>query len=164
MKAGFAVVLLALMAAMPAFSAASDEEPKLTMEQQLFNDFALRMQEQLQRSATLLERIRQSVDSKEREMLMNEYQELTQKTMKIHHLMQQLAGGSEMSKKAAMMKCKMMDAKGKGCGMMKKSGAKQAVSATEAPDPSEADGVAGEGEPPQGEEGNASPVPKEKHH
>lgn len=164
MKTRFAAALIALLALAPAFAATAAEDAALTIEQQLFNDFALRMQEQLQRSAALLDRIRQSVDNKEREKLMNEYHELTQKSMKIHQLMHQLTGGPESMKKAAMMKCKMMGAKGMGCGMMKKSGAKKAAPATELPDGSEAGESAEAGELEQSEVGNASSAPQEKHH
>ncbi|MFN0038936.1 MAG: hypothetical protein ACKVP2_05465 [Burkholderiales bacterium] len=164
MKSSFAWILFILFAAVPAVAVTAAEDVTLTIEQQLFNDFALRMQEQLQRSVMLLDRIRQSVDNQEREKLMNEYHELTRKTMKIHHLMHELTGGSEASKKAAKMKCKMMEAKGKGCGMMKKSGTKQADPANASPEESKSGESDGDGEPAQGGEGNASPEPKEKHH
>ena len=164
MKSGFAWILLILFAGMPAVAVTAAEDVTLTIEQQLFNDFALRMQEQLQRSVMLLDRIRQSVDNQEREKLMNEYHELTRRTMKIHHLMHELTGGPEASKKAAKMKCKMMETTGKGCGMMKKGDAKQESQASGLPDTSEAVESAAESDPDQSDEGNVSAATKEKHH
>jgi hypothetical protein len=99
---------------------AQEAAKPLTIEQQLFNDFASRMQTHLHKTASLLDKIRQSSDAKERQKLMQEYHQANQTTMKINHAMHMLAGG-----KGSMMAGKKMGSKGEGmgCMMMKKKSA-----------------------------------------
>jgi hypothetical protein len=127
-------LLPALLLLLPLLSQA--QESALPLEQQLFNDFAARMEQQMHRTAGLLNKIAQSKDPQEREQLMKEYWQSMRTTNKIHHLMHQIAGGDDaamdmgmMGKKKAggMMKGKKMG--GMGCCkmMMGKKGGKQAA-------------------------------------
>lgn len=99
---------------------AQDTVKPLSIEQRLFNDFAVQMGDHLHETAALLDKIRQSSDAKQREKLVREYHQATQTTMKINHAMQMLIGG-----KGPMMGGKKMGAKGEGmsCMMMKKKSA-----------------------------------------
>lgn len=118
------VVLLSL-AYLTSFSPAllaqaQDTVKPLSIEQRLFNDFAVQMRQHLHETAALLDKIRQSSDAKEREKLTKEYHQATQTTMKINDAMHALIGG-----KGGMMGGKKMGAKGggMGCMMMKKKSA-----------------------------------------
>jgi hypothetical protein len=152
MNARAALLLILTLALAPAMPIVAADAPSLTIEQQLFNDFALRMQEHLQRSAALLERIRQSVDLKEREKLMGEYQQLSQKTMKIHHLMHQLAGGHEPMRMSMMKGKKKMGCMGKECEMMKQGKNPPIPQAFESSDAPQAGAMEPEGEPEEDHE------------
>ena len=100
---------------------AQDSGEPLSIEQRLFNDFAVHMQHHLHETAALLGKIRQSSDSKEREKLMKDYHQASQTAMKINHAMHMLIDG----KSSMMMGGKKMGAKdeGMGCMMMKKKSA-----------------------------------------
>ncbi len=156
-----ALFLIFTLALTPAMPVAAADAPSLPIEQQLFNDFALRMQEHLQRSSALLERIRQSVDLKEREKLIGEYQQLSHKTMKIQHLMHQLAGGQEPMKMSMMKGKKKMGCMGKECEMMKQGKNQPIPQAFESSDDPQT-GAMEQGA--EAEEGGAAPEDHEKHH
>lgn len=99
---------------------AQDTVKPLSIEQRLFNDFAVQMRHHLHETAALLDKIRQSSDAKEREKLMKEYHQATQTSTKINDAMHVLIAG-----KGDMMGGKKMGAKsgGMGCMMMKKKSA-----------------------------------------
>ena len=86
----------------------------MSIEQRLFNDFAVHMQHHLHETAALLDKIRQSSDAKEREKLMKDYHQASQTAMKINHAMHMLIDG----KSSMMMGGKKMGAKGGGMGCM----------------------------------------------
>jgi hypothetical protein len=122
------------------FAQAQDSVKPLSIEQRLFNDFAVHMQHHLHETAALLDRIRQSSDAKEREKLMKEYHLATQTAMKINHAMDMLIDG-----KASMrMGGKKMGAKGggMGCMMMKKKSASAEQDGGDASGQEEADAAA----------------------
>jgi hypothetical protein len=113
--------LVCLTSFSPALLAqAQDTAKPLSIEQRLFNDFAVQMRHHLHETAALLDKIRQSSDAKEREKLIKEYHQATETAMKINDAMHMLIGG-----KGGMMGGKKMSAKGggMGCMMMKKKSA-----------------------------------------
>jgi hypothetical protein len=162
MKTRAALLLIFALALAPAMPVAAADAASLPIEQQLFNDFALRMQDHLQRSAALLERIRQSVDLKERDKLMGEYQQLSKTTMKIQHLMQRLAGEQHPMKMSMMKGKKKMGCMGKECEMMKQGKSQPIPQAFESSDDPQTGAMESDGEP--GEEGGAAAEDHEKHH
>jgi hypothetical protein len=137
---------LALVSPLPLLAQAITDAPTLTIEQQLFNDFAVRMQDELHRSAALLDKIAQSEDANERDKLMSEYHTNMRTTMKIDHLMQQMAGGGEDMKKAGgtMMKGKKMGGMSCCSMMSKKGGAGKAAASDAGGDHAGDDAVAAE--------------------
>jgi hypothetical protein len=159
MKTRAALLLIFTLALAPAMLVAAADAPSLPIEQQLFNDFALRMQDHLQRSAVLLERIRQSVDLKERDKLMGEYQQLSKTTMKLQQLMQRLAGEQHPMKMSMMKGKKKMGCMGKECEMMKQGKSQPIPQAFESSDDPQADAMESDGE-----EGGAAAEDHEKHH
>jgi hypothetical protein len=98
-------------------ASAADGAPGLTLEQELFNDFAGRLQHHLHHTAQLLDKIRASQDPKERSQLMKDYAKAMQTTTKANQAMQALAGGG------AMMMVGRKMAGGMGCGMMRQQSA-----------------------------------------
>ncbi len=122
----------ALLAADEAQDSAKSTAAPLSVEQQLLNDFAVRLKDHMHKTAMLLDKISQSKDPKERQKLMKEYSQAMQTTDKINQAMANLntpgnrMGGMGMmggmgkgGKKMGGMKCK--------CGMMKQSGAAKAA-------------------------------------
>lgn len=125
MKRPLLFLLATVWGALPVLLPAAEFENS-PIEQKLFDDMSARMQEQLHHTAGLLEKIRQSRDVKEREALMAEYHKSMKTTMKIDHLMYQIAdsGIDPGRTKGKTMKGKKMG--GMSCCMMgKKSPAKQ---------------------------------------
>jgi hypothetical protein len=84
------VVLLATMGCAPSAALIAAETDATRIEQQLFDDVAARMQQQLHGSADLLNKIRQSHDAKERDNLVIEYHKSMKTTMTIDRLMRQI--------------------------------------------------------------------------
>jgi hypothetical protein len=127
------------------FAQAQDSAKPLSIEQRLFNDFAVHMQHHLHETAALLDKIRQSSDAKEREKLMKEYHQATQTAMKINHAMDMLIDG----KASMMMGGKKMGAKGggMGCMMMKKKSASAEQDRGDASSQEEADTATAESAP-----------------
>jgi predicted RND superfamily exporter protein len=107
-----ALSLVAICGAAPLVSAAEDTS-QLNLENQLFNDFAGRLQEHLHKTAALLEKIRESKDLKERQKFMKEYTQAMQTTAKVTAVMQDLGG----EQPAGMMAGQKM--KGMSCPMMR---------------------------------------------
>lgn len=116
-----------LMAAEEAQAATKPAPAQLTLEQQLFNDFATRLKDHFHKMAMLLDKISQSKDPQERQKLMKEYTQAMQTTHKVHQAMASLSGaGMSMGGK----KMGGMMAGGMGCGMMKqRAGGAQSASA-----------------------------------
>lgn len=143
------VVLLSL-AYLTSFSPAllaqaQDSGKPLSIEQRLFNDFAVQMRQHLHETAALLDKIRQSSDAKEREKLMKDYHHATRTAMKINHAMHMLIDG----KSSMMMGGKKMGAKGggMGCMMMKKKSASAEQESGDASSQENADAAAEESAP-----------------
>jgi hypothetical protein len=166
------LLLSSLILVLPLLSKAADEAV-LPIEQQLFNDFAVRMQDQLHRSAALLDKIAQSKDAQQRGRLMSEYHKSMRTTMKIDHLMHQVAGGGDADTQQAdggmMMKGKKMGGMS-CCSMMGKKGAGKAAVRGDAATSSAEDHAAHSGgddspatEPAEGGEEPAANE-HEKHH
>jgi hypothetical protein len=153
MRRAITMTLLACLAlALPALAA----DDALPLEQQLFNDFAARLQEHLHKSAALLEKIRQSSDAQQRGKLMKDYQQNMRTTMKINHLMHQVTGDDAamgMKKGGGMMKGKKMGGGMSCCSMVmgKKDGKKSAAAGGEAS--STADDAAGGAEAVEEQQG-----------
>lgn len=136
------------------------DDAALPVEQQLFNDFAGRMQEHLRRPAGLLNKIAQSKDPQERAQLMDEYRNSVRFGMKLNDLMQQVLGGPDMKAGGMMMKGKKMGGMRCSCPMMKSKGKGKAAGPSAAAgddDPHAAH--AGGGEAQDEDDGNAEEAP-----
>jgi hypothetical protein len=122
MRLPFVMLLTLICSALPV-SLVAAETDATPIEQRVFDDLAARMQEQLHNTATILGKIRQSQNAKERDGLISEYHRAMKTTMKINHILHQLAndegdgkpGGGKMKMKGkkmgAGMSCKMMGKK-----------------------------------------------------
>jgi hypothetical protein len=120
-----------LVLAMQTATAADDTSAApLPIEQQLYNDFAARLQEHLHHTAQILDKIRQSKDAQERQKLMKDYEKAMQTTHKVHQAMTTLmgtGGGGMMG--GMMMAGKKMGGMGGGCMMMRKQSASAGAAA-----------------------------------
>jgi hypothetical protein len=124
----------------PLYSSAADDAG-LPVEQQLFNDIAVRMQQHLHHTAGLLNKIAQSTDPQERAKLMGEYRDSVRLSMKLDQLMQAVSAAPDMKAGGMMMKGKKMGGMKCSCPMMKMKGKGKA----EAGDAGEADEHAAHG-------------------
>jgi hypothetical protein len=126
-KLSIGLSLIWLLAGSPISPAAEEAQvaqkagASLSIEQQLFNDFAARLEQHLHKTAALLAKIRQTDDPQERQKLMKEYAQAQKTTAKITQAMDSLsASGGMMMMGGRKMSGAMMGGGMKcGCGMMK---------------------------------------------
>jgi hypothetical protein len=122
------ILLLCLFALATSRAALAAEEPSnpgqpaaLSVEQQLYNDFAARLEQHFHKTAAILAKIRQTTDAQERQKLVNEYAQAMQTTHKVNQAMMAFAGKPSGMAGGKKMGKGMMG--GGGCKMMKQHAA-----------------------------------------